>query len=282
MHPPLPTSHLSRAPVSEYHLRDAGVALRRNFLWPRGRHMGACVHPRCACNVQCDMRIIIFAVDRRALTKSFYPLCYPRKQTVHVVLICFGCVAGEIWMQVESMCNPSAAACISSGRGDGLLEEATAATCSTVGFPSTTATDLKDAAFTRCSVFHGAAGDGAQLMHIINILGVPTPTDVDTLTLQVPPHCKGLLTTLFSLIDSKPSDSRACRGLALPMPPVQDGTACPLVQPLNIVEFLTRKYIPIDVAHLISRMLAWNPVRRLSAAHALLHPALLIPWVTEE
>jgi hypothetical protein len=222
-------------------------------------------------------------------------------------------------MQIECLCNPAARECIASERGDGFFEPTPDDSMQPLAAAALKNCDLEIMA-AHCSIFHGASNDGAQLMHIINLLGVPTLVEAEKLTLSASSVCKKLLADLIGVLAGNAFSSAAVHasktgvrvgsastaahadvacspaGSACTSVDCSSDVACGtrisrgsadsaiLVSPqqpaaLDLVTFLSRRYFPIDLAHLISQMLVWDPQKRLSADSALLHPALRIQGI---
>ena len=144
--------------------------------------------------------------------------------------------AGEVWLGLEVQGNTQAAACITGARGGG----------SEYPLSDVEAIDLC------CGVFHGFSSDGAQLMHVINVLGAPTASDVAAM--RVGGDCLGALHSVIAAL---------LRGGSKTGPK----TASPPAS-LGLCGFLAHRHVPVDVAHAVSRMLTWSPESRFSAADA--------------
>ena len=144
--------------------------------------------------------------------------------------------AGEIWLCIEASCNVAAAKCISQNRGSG----------------STFSMDSAEKIQLCCSIFHGFTGDGAQLLHIVNLIGTPTKSDIDAMQLEG--SCR---VAIESIVAALPAAAHSAHSL-------------------NLCSFLAHRHIPVDIAHLLMRLLLWDPSQRLTAAHATWHPALQV------
>jgi hypothetical protein len=225
-------------------------------------------------------------------------------------------------MQIECLCNPAAAECITSYRWDASGAD-TAATADSAVVSSDVSSEHRQGiqselrASLRCSVFHGATSDGAQLMHQLNLLGAPSREEAAALTRNASPACSRLFAALLSevekkagaasarsvgLHESKAMQRQSCTmqpdgsdadGLAalveeaphtasciaMPAKPLSSSLLVPsqVPEPLDFIDFFAHRYVPIDIAHLLARVLTWDPAQRLSAAHMLLHPALIAP-----
>lgn len=114
---------------------------------------------------------------------------------------------------------------------------------------------------TCCGLFHGYSSDGAQLMHVMNVLGTPTPADMDAM--RIVGACRLCLEAIVAAM------------------PHAAPTASAPSDTLSLCAFLSHRHMPVDVAHVLARMLTWDPSARLTAADALWHPALLMTSPSE-
>lgn len=138
------------------------------------------------------------------------------------------CTIGELYMLSASLMDDEAAATISYCRGNGavvshsdplvlkaLMDEERLGTSKEAEERAIAAGKRQKAAggsrsrAENASVFPGATNDGAQLLHIINMLGTPTKSDIEAMDLS--PKCKaGLLNLCHSVI---------LRSKGVPLPP---------------------------------------------------------------
>ena len=152
-------------------------------------------------------------------------------------------LTGEVWLSLEAQSSSAAASCITGARGGGsdgpISEDHALELC--------------------CGIFHGFSSDGSQLMHIINLLGGPSITDMDAMKIEG--ACR---IDLEALVRALPENASS-------------GQLSSSSKTLGLCQFLARRYVPLDVAHLIASMLSWNPADRLTAASSMWHPALMLP-----
>lgn len=151
------------------------------------------------------------------------------------------------------------------------------------------------------SLFHGAANDGSQLAHIINLLGTPTSSEIAAMRLP-PQHEKelrGIVATIANALgvalpkyeglapvprpgsapyDSAPSASSSSSSSS-PSVPAASSASTPsaptrVLQEKPIGSFLARRFVPPDVADLLANMLRWAPEDRMTPSRALDHAAM--------
>jgi serine/threonine protein kinase len=112
-----------------------------------------------------------------------------------------------------------------------------------------------------CVLFYGAGGDDSQVAHIINLLGPPSPDDI--VGLRLPADHAALLAIIAA--DVRDAASAAAQaGKANGVPHLDMGTY-----------LRDRMFVAPPVARMLEGMLRWDPRRRLTAAQALTHEALL-------
>ena len=214
---------------------------------------------------------------------------------------------------------------------------------------------------TYCQVFHGSFNDGAQLAHIINVMGTPTQREIQDMAL--PPDHEAKLQQIVRVIEQRliadgvhvrpqpaavltsfsggsvgraprpasaayassasSSSSSASADAPLPVEPASssgggdsgsftssyfnnstsahasysadyaasvangsssssssNGTPAEaavgprILRAKDLASFLARRFVPPDMAELISQMLRWSPADRITASAALRHPAM--------
>jgi len=208
-----------------------------------------------------------------------------------------GCTLVELYTQLASTTDTRACAALSLLRGDG----------------SSNPQHKQSASKRRCALFHGAKNDGAQICHILNLLG--PPTDVDLAAMKIPTWAEdwmraqrwfietsaaieesgsSSLMELFirevsnfeALIDPAADLSSAVGESArIPERPPQLSTslvkALANLKPVHVGSLDMKSVLfehcsmAKDVADLLARCFLWNPEERISCKEALLHPALL-------
>lgn len=208
-----------------------------------------------------------------------------------------GCTLVELYTQLASNTDTRACAALSLLRGDG----------------SSNPQHKQSASKRRCALFHGAKNDGAQICHILNLLG--PPTDVDLAAMKIPVWAEEWMraqrwfietsaaieasgsTTLMQLFIQEVSNFEALidpaadlssavgESARIPERPPQLSTsllkALANLKPVHVgsldIKTVLFEYcsMPKDVADLLARCFLWNPEERISCNEALLHPALL-------
>lgn len=196
----------------------------------------------------------------------------------------------EMYMQIAALTDDAAAKAICGKRGDGDAKSETEAQELEAEYRSRGSSRPK----LRCALFHGAASDAHQIVHIFNMLGCPTDEDIDAM--RVPAQAVSNLRKMREVIQAGAAAGRARAAArerarqpfftnpfsimapaAQPPPPPAPVTAESVNQPVGAIDmsaFLAAHYVPPAVAAMLAAMLKWNPRHRMTAAQALQHPAL--------
>jgi serine/threonine protein kinase len=239
-------------------------------------------------------------------------LCGSIKYGTPVDIWALAVAISEILLLSHSLSSVTAAKLISLTRGDGRIESSSTTTTETVPktleqdfFPAPQVVIASGSDFpakiplskheiskrTHCTIFHGATSDGSQLAQIFNLLGTPSEKEIEGMRLEkeCETQFRTVVQTVIARSHNRPAPGDAVLATALPgavstahnleLSPPEDPTARSVIDAegvpsLDLVAFMAKRYIPADIAELLSLMLKWDPRERITAAEALRHESV--------